>query len=458
MNADTGATARLAALAAGDFPAAHTAAARSAARRHLMDTTGAIVAGIRQPFAAHTVQLQAELMPPGNLRVPGIPRGWDVLSSAYLMGMAGHGLELDDGYTPGSVHPGVTVVPALLAAAQLRPAAGAQLLTAVAVGYELVAQLAQGVHPTSRRRGFHNTAIVGPVAAAAAVGALRGLDAATIGHAIGLAASSASGLFAFLHAGGDTKRLHAGHAAREGVLAALLAERGMRGPAGVIEGRDGFVQAFGDPASSRLMREVAGDEPAAVTRCYIKPWACCRHIHPALDGLLDIRRAAGLTAADVASIAVDTYAIAAMHAETRWADLHAAQMSYPYVLAVGLARGHADLDDFGDAARADPAITAICPRVSVRTDPGYDARYPDARMARIRVTCSDGSVHERVVDDGYGAPSQPMDEAALARKFEALVAPVTGLDRARELRGAFEALDRSPTTEDLLALLVARAE
>jgi 2-methylcitrate dehydratase PrpD len=97
----------------------------------------------------------------------------------------------------------------------------------------------------------------------------------------------------------------------------------------------------------------------------------------------------------------------------------------------------------------------LAPCVSVRTDEGYDARYPDARMARIRITCTDGSVHERVVDDGYGAPSQPMNDAALAQKFEGLVAPVMGTDRARELRGAFEALDAAADTRGLLGLLAA---
>ena len=454
MNTTNGPTARLAALAAGDFPAAHTPAARHAARRHLMDTTGAIVAGIREPFAERTTALHAALLAPGPVRVPGSTRGWDALSAAYLMGSAGHGLELDDGYTQGSVHPGVTVVPALLAAAQLRPATGSKLLTAVAVGYELVALLSRGVHPASRRRGFHNTAIVGPLAAAAAVGALFGLDATTIEHAMGLAASGSGGLFAFLHGGGDTKRLHAGRAAREGLLAALMAEGGLHGPRGVLESRDGFIQAFGDPASSRLLKSDDVDATAAVTHCYIKPWACCRHIHPALDGLFDIRHSAGIGAGDVARIEVDTYAIAAMHAGTGWGDLHEAQMSYPFVLSVAMARGHADLDDFGDSARADPAVTALCSRVVVRTDAQYDADYPSTRMARIRMHTTDGRMHERVVDDGYGAPSHPIDDAALARKFDGLVTPVTGLAAARTLRTTFQSLESAPNLDELIAQFV----
>lgn len=446
-------TTHLAALAAGAFPQGQAPVARDAARRHLMDTTGAIVAGMRQPLTQRAARVHRALIAAGSVHVPGHAQGFDALTAAFLMGTAAHGLELDDGYTQGSVHPGATVVPALLAAAQLRRVSGAQLLTAVAVGYELVAQLARGVHPASRRRGFHNTAIVGPVAVAAAVGTLFGFDAATIEHAMGLAASSASGLFAFLQSGGDTKRLHAGHAAREGLLAALLAEEGMRGPAGVLECRDGFVQAFGDPTVSRLLQPAPAGDPAAVTLCYIKPWACCRHIHPALDGLFDIVRATGLRAEDVARIDVDTYAIAAMHAETDWSDLLSAQMSYPFALAVALARGHADLSDFDDAARADPAITRLCPRVFVRTDAGFDARYPASRMARLRITGTDGRVHERVVDDGYGSPAQPMSDAALARKFEGLVAPVTGMERARELRAAFDALDAEPDAARLLRLL-----
>ena len=104
-------------------------------------------------------------------------------------------------------------------------------------------------------------------------------------------------------------------------------------------------------------------------------------------------------------------------------------------------------------ARADANVTRVCPRVFVHTDDDYDARYPAARMARIQITGIDGRVHERVVDDGYGSPAQPMEDDALARKFEGLVAPVTGMDRARELRAAFAALDAEPDAGGLLRLL-----
>ncbi len=450
-------TAEFAALAAGAFPGGLTPAARESGRRHLLDTTGAIVAGMGEPPTRIAARTLDALDQRGPVIVAGDHRRRDALSAAFLMGTAGHGLELDDGYTLGSVHPGVAVVPALLAAIQLRKVSGARLLTAVAVGYELVARLARGIHPASRRRGFHNTAVVGPLAAAAAVGALFGLDAATIEHAIGLAASSAGGLFAFLHSGGDVKRLHAGHAAREGLFAALLAAQGLRGPTGVIESRDGFVQAYGDPSRSVLLQPAAAEQPAAVTQCYMKPWACCRHIHPALDGMFDIQRETGLTAATVARIDVETYAIGAEHGHTGWDDALSAQMSYPYALAVALVRGTADLVDFGDAARADRSVTDVCSRVAVRTDVELDAAYPQARYARIRITTANGAVHERLVDDGYGSPMNPITNAALAKKFDGLVIPVLGTARAQALRDAFDGLESAPDAAQLATLLDAAA-
>lgn len=444
-------TAQLAALAAGEFAALAQPAVRHAARRHLMDTTGALIAGMDQPPARMAAAVHAGLVAPGPVAVPGLARRWDALSAAYLMGTAAHGLELDDGYTTGSVHPGTTVVPGLLAAMQLRPVRAERLVSAVAVGYELAARLAVGIHPASRQRGFHNTAVVGPLAVAGAVGTLYGFDAATIEQALGLAASSSAGLFAFLHSGGDVKRLHAGHAAREGLLAALMAEHGLRGPTGVLESRDGFVQAYGDPATSRLLHPAEETAPA-VTRCYIKPWACCRHLHPALDGLFDIQRTTGLRAADVTRIEVDTYAVGAEHAHTGWGDMLSAQMSYPFTLAVALVRGHADLADFGDAARVNPQVLELCGKVSVRVDRVLDRQYPAARLARLRLTGRGGKVHERLVDDGYGSPANPISDEALAQKFDGLVAPVLGAERAHGLRTAIAALDGAASTGVLAGL------
>src|SRR5207237_1383606 len=190
---------------------------RHYARRHLLDTVGVMIAGAGGEVASRAETVLAAVRPAGRLPVPGRARRADLLDAAFLGGTAAHGIELDDGYTKGSVHPGCTVVPAALALAHARKASGQALLEAVVAGYETVTAIGRAVHPDLRHRGFHPTGAVAVFGAAMAAGKLRGLKAQQLAHALGIAASSAGGLFAFVNGGGDIKRLHAGHASREGL-------------------------------------------------------------------------------------------------------------------------------------------------------------------------------------------------------------------------------------------------
>jgi 2-methylcitrate dehydratase PrpD len=168
-------------------------------------------------------------------------------------------------------------------------------------------------------------------------------------NAFGLAASSAGGLFAFVQGGGDVKRLHPGHASREGLLAARLAARGVAGPPGVLEGPDGFFQAFsgGETARTDIF---AGPEGFAITQCYIKPYACCRHFHAALDALFEILHAEDLAPEAVAGIEVGTYAFAAAHGSAGWDDMATAQLSFPFVMATALHARAVRPEHFSEAA------------------------------------------------------------------------------------------------------------
>ncbi|MEQ1615448.1 MAG: MmgE/PrpD family protein, partial [Hyphomicrobiaceae bacterium] len=340
-----GATARLAEFCAEMNFAKLDEGARRAVRRHLLDTLGAAIAGSQGTPAKVAVKTLRELETAGEVPVPGIPGRWQRLSAAYLLGSNAHGLELDDGYRAGSVHPGAPVIPAVLAAAWGNKIDGARVSAAIAVGYEMVTRIAETVHPASRNRGFHNTSITGVFGAAAAAGSVLGLSAAQLEHALGIAASSSAGLFAFLHGGGEIKRLHPGFAAREGLFAAMLARQGMTGPVGVLEIEDGFLQAFGGGADPENV--VAGlGESFNVTRCYIKPYACCRHLHPGIDAVIAIARDEGVLPTDIEAIDIGTYAIAAGHAHGDWDDLPTAQMNYRYCVALASSNGGVGIADF----------------------------------------------------------------------------------------------------------------
>jgi 2-methylcitrate dehydratase PrpD len=406
---------------------------RHYARRHLLDTVGVMICGAAGDVANRAERMLAAVRSAGNIPVPGRARRADLLDAAFLGGTAAHGIELDDGYRQGSVHPGCAVVPAVLSAGYARGASGSQVIEAIVAGYETSVAIARACHPDLRQRGFHPTGACTVFGAAAAVARLHGLAALAIADALGIAASSAAGLFAFVNGGADIKRLHAGHASREGMQAALLAAQGVQGPPDVIEARDGFMQAF---AFGRLDRaRPLALPPAAdfgITDCYIKPYACCRHIQPAAEALIALCREKNIVPAEVTAIEVDTYRIAAEHAHTGWDDYASAQLSFPYLIGLALRFRAIRLTHFVDDVRRDPAFADIARKLRVTATPQTDRLYPDLRPARVTVTTPRG-VFRRSADEALGSRLVPLDDAGLKAKFLELAGTVLPPARAAEL-------------------------
>jgi 2-methylcitrate dehydratase PrpD len=433
--------------------------ARHYARRHLLDTVGVMIAGAAGDVASRAEAVLAAARPAGRIPVPGRARRADLLDAAFLGGTAAHGIELDDGFRQGSVHPGCVVIPAALALGCARRSDGPALMQAIVAGYETVIAIGRACHPDLRQRGFHPTAAVGVFGSAAAAGKLGALSPDRLANAFGLAASSAGGLFAFVNGGGDIKRLHAGHAAREGLQAALLAQQGVEGPPGVLEARDGFMQAFAraDEVRAALASEASGQRgyltsaraghspepgssarvitlpsPFGITDCYIKPYPCCRHIQPAIEALIGLLADENIASDEVERIEVATYRIAAEHAETGWDDFASAQLSFPYLIGLALKFRAIKLEHFADAVRRDPGFAAIARKLSVTAPPDVDRLYPQLRPARVTVTTARGSF-TRQADEALGSRIVPLDDAALGAKFLDLVGPVLGTARAKAL-------------------------
>ena len=414
---------------------------RHYARRHLLDTVGVMIAGAGGDVASRAEAVLAAARPAGRIPVPGRLRRADVIDAAFLGGTAAHGIELDDGFRQGSVHPGCVVVPAVLALGYDRHADGGALMEAIVAGYEAVIAIGRACHPDLRQRGFHPTAAVGVFGSAAAAGKLRGLSADALANALGLAASSAAGLFAFVNGGGDIKRLHAGHAAREGLQAALLAEQGVEGPPDVIEARDGFMQAFAFGRADKA-RPIAfpPSVPFGITDCYIKPYPCCRHIQPAVEALIGLLNDETIANDEVQRIDVATYRIAAEHAETGWDDFASAQLSFPYLMGVALKFRAVKFEHFSEQTRRDPAFAAIARKLSVTAPADVDRLYPQLRPARVTVTTARGSF-TRQADEALGSRIVPLDDAGLTAKFLDLAGPVLGAARAKELGERLWSLD-----------------
>ena len=423
---------------------------KHAAKRHFLDTLGVIIAGSSGDLAGRAEAVLAKVRAAGRIPVPGRQRRADLLDAAYIAGTAGHGIELDDGYRRGSVHPGVVTVPAIIALGYEAGISGRSALEAVVIGYETVIAIARACHPDLRHRGFHPTGTVGVFGAAAASARLLALPTEQVSNALGIAASSAAGLFAFINGGADVKRLHAGHASREGLQAALQAQNGIEGPPHVLEARDGFTQAFAFGRNGKTLSiELPPTVPFSITDCYVKPYACCRHIQPAVEALIELMNENKLSVNDVRDVKVDTYSIAAEHAHTGWQDYASAQLSFPYIMALGMKHRWIKVEHFENETRLDPEMARLGSLVHVNATAEMDRLYPANRPARVTITTDRGTFEKQAME-ALGAREVPLDDRGLGAKFHDLVDPVLGQDRADKLLDRLWQLDKLDDIRSLL--------
>jgi 2-methylcitrate dehydratase PrpD len=438
------------------------------AKYHILDTIGAILAGARQDVTEIAKRALVRAGCNGDVPVAGQGIHADMLSAAFLGGAAGHGLELDDGYRAGSVHPGTVIIPAALAAGYRTACSGDALIKAVVAGYEVMCRLSAACHPRARWRGFHNTSTTGVFGAATVWGSLQGFDADRFEHAYGAAASTASGLFTFLY-GGDVKRIHPGIAAKNGLLAGLLADEGLQGPPNALESKEGFFYAYAGGDRSEFdydsldILSVGGGSLWAINDCYIKPYACCRHIHSVIDAIFDIMDETSLIAEQVQTVRVGSYKVAASHDLRQWENFTTAQMSIPFVVATALRYRAVDLGHFTAEHRNDEHVNALARKVMVGVDQGCEEDYPRTRSAVVAIETSDGQTVERRIDEPFGSPANRLDDAALTDKFKQLATPVIGVDQADmvaheiwslesqgDVRPLFETLSPGPSSQQEL--------
>lgn len=394
-------------------------------RRLLLDHLGGVIPAAEFPVPRLVAEYAAVAHP--GTEATAIGFGTRAAEGAALVnGTAAHSLEVDDGYTPGSVHPSAVVFPAVLAAAQRNGAPAPAVLAASAVGLELTCRIAAAGHPATWQNGYHNTPIAGVMGAAAGVAVVLGADAAGIEQALGVAASHAGGLFAFLGQDAEVKRLHAGKAARDGLVSAELALRGLSGPRGVLEGPYGYFEALARGTYDAETVTAGLGEEWALLRTYVKPYPCCRHLHGPIDAALELRAEPGFDPAAVTSIDIGTYPVAARFDAVEVDGFLAAQMSMPYAVSVALLRGEVGLTEFGERTRGLPEVRALAEKVRVHEDADAAAAYPKERPALVTIERSGGGPLRTRIRQPYGEPDNPVSDQALEDKFRRLCTPVLG--------------------------------
>ncbi|HEY8564223.1 MAG TPA: MmgE/PrpD family protein [Beijerinckiaceae bacterium] len=414
----------------------------------LLDSLGAIAAGMAEPEMAALV---GRLAGEGDAAVIGAGRRAPATVAAFLNGTAGTMLELDEGNQYARGHPGIHVVPALLAQAVRGKVDGRRALLALCLGYEIGARI--GI-ASKLRVTLHPHGTWGTVGAALAVAALQGAPAETLAQTINVASSLGLGTSRrTMLEGGTVRNAYAGVSNQLGLIAADLALSGFSGEA------DGVGTVYGSILATDFQPEAMTEglgERWEIARNYFKRHAACRYTHAALDALSDIVAQAGgpVTPDDVAAFEVDTYVWAAQLDHPRPGNMLAAKFSLPFALATSLAHGGATIEAFRDAARGDPTIQALAARVMVREDPDLTARLPGLRPARVRLTLRDGRTFAAEALTNRGDTEDPYPPEEIARKFHEIADPVWGSQRGQAIRamvGGLESLDDLSALDALLA-------
>ena len=391
--------------------------ARQAARLRLLDYLGCALAGAEMERARMMRLVTASDTGTGPARLIGLGRDAAPALAALVNGTNAHVAELDDGNRFGMVHPGVSVISAVLAQAQASDLADEDVLMGIVTGYEAAVRLARAIQPRAKDGGLHATGVCGAVGAAIGVAAALRLDATGMNAALSGGATAAAGLLKVIRGASQLKPFNAGHAAQAGLSAALMAQAGFAGPADVLDGEHGYLHVMtGTPDIAP--DALAGTGRLCVDDVYVKPYASCRHCHAPVEAALALRQAHGLRPEDIDRVAVSTHRMAVhMHDHTEITGVHSAKMSVNYCVAAALVTGEPGMTAFTPARVADPGILDLTRRVDVTADPELTALVPAKRAAVVTVHPRDGAPVSTRIDLPKGEPETALTAAEFEEKF-----------------------------------------
>jgi 2-methylcitrate dehydratase PrpD len=431
------------------------AAARAAAARAILDTVGVTLAGAPEP-AARIVRQVATPDQTGACVVIGTGVRATADAAALANGTAAHALDFDDMCFVSLAHPSAPLVAASLAAAELVDASGRALIDAYIVGFEIEGRLGRTMNPRHYERGWHCTSTLGTIGAAAAASRLLGLDEEATGRALAIAASAASGLKA--NFGTMVKPLHAGLAARNGVLAARLAHAGLSASVDALLGDQGFLMAMSSQRDRTALDQALADLgerwEIVDTGITVKLYPSCAATHPTLDVLLDLSRNERFSSRDIDAIDIGVDAMTpTVLIYARPETGLQAKFSMPFCAAAAVVRGHVGVETFDDRSIKDPAIEAIRSRVAMRVDSTLDASAPPLTQARVHVRLRDGREFTRLATGARGYPERPASADDVAAKFLSCAARALSESAAQQALAAMQALEDAPSVRQALELM-----
>jgi len=437
-------TARLASFVATHPSRGWTDAVEHEAHRTLYNWLGCAIGAARHDAADAALAAVALLEPAAQASVLGRPESVDMASAALVNGITSHTFDFDDTHLRTIIHPAGPVASAALALAEHQGRAGRDVIDALVLGIDVACRIGNVMYPDHYDRGWHITGSTGMLGAAAACARLLGLDERRTAMALGIAASQPIGLREQF--GTMTKPFHPGAAARAGLMSALLASRGFTSSARALEAPRGFVQVVSDKRSWHEATDALGERFEISSNTY-KPFACGIVIHPSIDACVRLRDQ-GIAPEDVARIDLAVHPLVLeLTGKKEPKDGLQGKFSVYHGCAMGLIHGRAGEAEFSDAAVNDPRAVALRRRVHATVDASI---HEDA--VRGVAQLEDGRRIDLRIDHAVGSMANPLTDDQLDAKFAALVAPVLGAARTREIAGAWRGVGAMSDVRTLTAL------
>ena len=431
-------------VAASDW-AGISPALRHEAKRSVLNHLGCALGVARDPAVKAALRVMRPFSGAAVATVVGQDERLDPMGAAFVNAIASNLLDYDDTHLDTVIHPAAPVAPALFALAEQRGLSGAAVLHAFLLGGEVECRIGNAVSPGHYARGWHITATCGVFGAAAGCAKLLGMSAERTWHALGIAASQSAGLVENLPTAAKT--VGVGNAARNGMLAALLAAEGYEAAPAAIEGPLGWARAMGDAPDIAAITSALGARWEIARNTY-KPYPAGIVFHAVIDACLRLREELAAPPEAIAGVVVAGDALLLARGDRAVRNGRDARVSIHHCAALALVRGHAGVADFEAPAVADPALAAFRAKVSAALDESLPrgaaavtVRLADGREAHAAVTAPRGSSGDPPSDEELEAKFR--DNAAaggFAGRCDTQIAAVWALEEARDVSRLMKAL------------------
>lgn len=385
-------------------------------KRHLVDTFACVADGYADPVCAMARAAAGEYSGSPLATVWGSGAQTTPDASAFANGIMLRFTDLSDTYVGKSRGHPSDMIPAIIAAAEVSRLGGGDVMRAMVVAYDVYCSFIDAIDINTR--GWDQP-VYGVLGIALGVGRMLGFTREQLGHAVALALTPNMALAqARLGELSNWKACAGANAARNGLFAVMLAQRGMTGPPAVFEGKGGLWEAIG----AFDWPLPAADGPYLVTQSHLKSLPLCYHGQSTVLAAILLRAKVKLD--DIAAIDVETYGTAVMmmaSEPSRWAPAtrETADHSIPYVVAIALLDGEVTRDSFDDDRLRDPAVAALMRKVTVKRVDALDAQYPEGAPSRVTVRLNDGRTIVEEVRYPSGHARNPMNDAEVVAKFRA---------------------------------------